>query len=116
MEVFSLRLLSDAGGEPRLAVKQSPLTPKRLRPAQVLADLQLVYWPAAALRAELECDGLELIERAQGDGRLRELRRDGETLVAIHYDAADPWRARVRFEQRAWGYRYTVTTLELHQP
>lgn len=113
LELFKLALGDTA---PRLAVTRSPLAPKPLQPAQVLADLQLVYWPAQALRPALAGAGIELVERAEGAGRVRELRRGSDILVAIHYDAADPWRAGVRFEQQAWGYRYAVTTLELNRP
>lgn len=113
LELFKLELRE---GEPRLSATRSPLAPKPLQPAQVLADLQLVYWPATALRAELTLHGFTLVERGEGSGWVRELRRGDEVLVAIHYDAADPWSAGVRFEQRAWGYRYAVTTLELNRP
>lgn len=95
-----------------VVVKTSPLMPPQLRPLAVLADLQLIYWPAEALRPALAANGLELLERDNGE---RELRRGGATLVSIRYAAHDPWRGVVDFEQRAWHYRYTVETLELEQ-
>lgn len=113
LELFALELRET---KPRLSATRSPLTPRPLQPVQVLADLQLAYWPVAALQAALADTGVVLAERADGSGRVRELRRGSDILVTIHYDTGDPWRAGVRFEQHVWGYRYTVTTLEASQP
>jgi hypothetical protein len=52
-------------------------------PAYMLADLQLVHWPAAALAPALATRGLALEEQA---GRRRVLDQDGRPLVEIVYD------------------------------
>lgn len=108
-ELFSLEQNGAA-----MNVKASPLLPPQMRPQAVLADLQLAFWPAAAVSAGLAGSGLELVEQPLPEGGARRLfKRDGEIVVAIDYRAADPWRGAVEFEQRAWHYRYTVETLNL---
>lgn len=93
----------------------SPLLPPRMQPTAVLADLQLVYWPLAAVRDNLAPAGLTVAE-SDADGRLqRTIAREGLPQVAIRCAAADCWRGAVQFEQHAWHYGYTVETVEYNE-
>jgi len=107
-ELFSL----EQNGE-TVAVTTSPLLPPQMRPQAVLADLQIAFWPAAAVAQGLSGSGLVLNETRTENGIERSLSRAGETVIAIRYRADDPWRGAVEFDQRAWHYRYTVETLQL---
>lgn len=88
-------------------VEPSPLLPRQWRPAAVLMDLQLAYWPAAAVAANLAGTPLRL----EAAGNERRLRRGEETVTVIRH-GADPWRAPLQLEQADWHYRYSVTTLQ----
>lgn len=88
-------------------VESSPLLPRQWRPASVLMDLQLAYWPAAAVADNLAGSGLQLEE----SGGERRLLRDGRPVTVIRR-GADPWRTPLRLEHTDWHYHYRVTTLQ----
>jgi hypothetical protein len=90
-----------------VTVEPSPLLPRQWRPAAVLMDLQLAYWPAAAVADNLAGTGLQL-QQAGGERRLLQ---GGRPVISIHR-GADPWREPLRLEHVDWHYRYRVTTLQ----
>lgn len=75
-------------------------------PRQILADLQLVLWPALP-----SLEGLRVVERSTAEGRVRELVRGEVTVVRIHYGPGLPWDAPLRLEHLERGYTLTVDTL-----
>lgn len=68
--------------------------PAQLQGERVFADLQLVYWPAAAIRAVLPA-GWQLDDAPER----RQLRHDGELVVDVRY----PSPARVELERPGQG-------------
>lgn len=91
----------------QLAVDTASWLPAGLPPpANMLADIMLMYWPVAVLRAHV--DGA-LVET---DGLTRSLRRDGAVMVEIS-GAADPWNGTVSLHNRAWDYRIQVVSSRL---
>ena len=84
-----------------LTVERAPWVPETLPPANVLADLMLMFWPAETVRTHLT--GAELIE-TPGDRRLR---RDGTDLIVIQRDP-DPWNGGASLDHRLWHYALTV--------
>jgi len=79
---------------------RAPWWPAQVSGARILSDLQLTYWPVAAVNAALP-SGWVLTER---DGR-RELRQGEElvTTIALHGAVVD-------LEQRRAPYRLTITS------
>lgn len=78
----------------------------QLPPAQIVADLQLVYWPLAALNAA----GAPHWRVTERPGE-RVLSWDGTPVERATFAGGDPWRAPVRLEHLRYGYRLTITTL-----
>jgi len=78
--------------------EMAPAVQGSLLPERLLADLQLVFWPASTLEEPLRQAGWQLTQPATGIRRLRH----GEELIAeAHYSSADPWSGRswlVNFE------------------
>lgn len=83
--------------------------PAGLSARAVLADLQLVHWPADALRGAWGPRW-----RLEAPERARRVLRDGDLRVRVRYADA-PWQGPVTVEHLAQGYRVHVTTLE-HRP
>lgn len=75
-----------------------------MAPDRILTDLQLAYWPLAALSAALP-DGWQLSEPAPG---VRRLRRDGVLHTEVHYGAATPWNGRLWLVNFAQGYSLDI--------
>ncbi|MEO0036513.1 MAG: hypothetical protein RLZZ501_2536 [Pseudomonadota bacterium] len=85
----------------RLEIERAPWVPEDLPPANVLADLMLLFWPAELVRDALA--GAELIE----DGDTRLLRRDGQDLVVVRR-GPDPWEGEASLDHRLWHYHLSV--------
>lgn len=75
-------------------------------PANMLADIMLMYWPVEVLRAHVDGASVE------ADGPWRHLRRDGAVMVEISRDA-DPWNGSVILHNRVWDYRIQVVSSRL---
>ncbi len=100
---FDRRVLTVRFDGVEFAEETDSRVPAGLRGARILQDLQLVYWPAAAIAAALPA-GFRLEE----DGGERRLLRDGTVVVRIR--CADPTRLRGRceYEAPARGHRLAI--------
>jgi hypothetical protein len=90
----------------RVEVERRQALPQGLRPRAVLADLQLVYWPASALRAAWS-DAWALRSAPEQ----RELLHNGERRVQVDY-GGEPWQTPVTVEHELLDYRLRVRTVE----
>lgn len=80
---------------------RSPLAwPPVVTPARVLSDVQLVWWPEAAVR-----EGLPAGWVLEEEPLARRLRRDGLDVVSVRYEGSAPAWRRVVLEHRG---RYTI--------
>ncbi len=96
------RVLLIAWDGTHLQEAREPVVPAALRGAAVLRDLQLVYWPDAAIRGRLPRGW-----RLEGDSRQRRL-LDGERLVfESERDDAEPLGS-ARLVNHAAGYRIVI--------
>ena len=101
-----LRLRHDTDG---LEVHRRQTLPRGLTARAILADLQLVYWPAPALRAAWG-EAWTLREAPQG----RVLAYDGRRVTRVEY-AGPRWQAPVILAHEMLGYRLQVETID-HRP
>jgi len=86
-----------------LKQQRAPWLPAALDGERVLTDLQLVYWPVAAISAALPA-GWTLSEI----GDRRELHKDGAVVATVEY----PQPLHARLEQRALGYVLDIESSE----
>lgn len=107
MQVIALadmvRLLTITYDGASLAAEVSPLLPgNNIRPEYILADIQLIYFPLAALQGSLP----QRMRLEDSPGQ-RVLYADGEKIVVISYTDK-----KIRFENLERLYAYEVTALE----
>jgi hypothetical protein len=86
-----------------LEVRASPLLPEAFDAGQVLSDVQLAWWPAAAIRAGLP-PGYAL-EEAGGERRLL---RGGVPVATVRYEGTGPAWAHVHLKQLELGYELDI--------
>lgn len=86
-----------------LTEQRAPQVPRQLVAAEVLRDLQLAYWPAAALRAVLPAGWA--LEDTQ-DGRV--LTEAGAERVRIGYDAEPRWSGRTTIDNLPGRYQLVI--------
>jgi hypothetical protein len=96
----------------RVEQERTPQVPPQLRPEQLLADVQLAFWPEMALQDAFR-DGHWTL--TQPDRRTRRLLRDGRLIAEVHYGDADPWRGRVWLVNFERDYALIVDSLPLEQ-
>lgn len=95
--------------ETGLTAEAAPWLPSAVRPGSMLADIVLLYWPAAAVRTSLPPGG-DLVD---GGGR-RQILLDGKPVLSIDYgfDTGQRWTGRLRYANFAWGYDIEVQSEE----
>jgi hypothetical protein len=97
-----LRMRQDSDG---LVVRRERELSPGMTPRAIVADFQLIHWPAAALR-EKWGRSWDLTERS----RERVLAYRGEPRVRVAY-ADRPWQGAVTLEHLQYEYRLDVKTL-----
>ena len=86
---------------------KNPLLPESVAPELIIADLQLVYWPVAALQKMLPRPW-----RLEADSHHRRLYFNEEPRVDVHYLAPDAiWPKAVELVNHRYNYRLQIKTI-----
>lgn len=96
----------------RVEQERTPQVPQQLHPEQLLADVQLAFWPAESIRAAYGAGPWSLV---QPDARTRRLLRDGRLIAEVHYADGDPWRGRVWLVNFERDYALVVDSVPLER-
>ncbi|MGE6761311.1 DUF3261 domain-containing protein [Corallococcus interemptor] len=83
--------------------ERDPRLPAQFNSALVLRDVQLVYWPADAVRAALPA-GWTLED---GPAR-RTLSKNGREWVTVRYDGSPRWEGRTQLTNHSEHYQLTI--------
>lgn len=86
-----------------LVSEQSERLPPTVSAAQVLRDVQLVYWPNAAIQSSLP-SGWKISTVKQQ----RELQQNGQLRIRIRYQTDVQRNGTIEFENLAEGYRLHI--------
>jgi hypothetical protein len=84
--------------------------PPQLTPERLVADLQLVYWPATTLDKPLAAAGWQLSEVGAGTRRLR---RASRLIAEVHYAGSDAWSGRAWLVNLEHGYTLSIESKAL---
>lgn len=103
------RAMTVTWAETGLQVETASFVPDGLRPANILADVMLLHWPAAVLRARLHPPETSL----EDDGEQRRVLSGGRELIVVTRPPGGGWTGRWRLENRAWGYTIDVQSAEI---
>ena len=90
--------------------ERAPQMPATVDPARLVNDLELVYWPLAALESALSPLGWTVSEPFAGTRRLT---RDGHLIAEVHYADAHPWSGRVWLSNFAAHYSLSIESAPL---
>ena len=87
----------------QLDSSRHPLLPVAVGAEEVLRDIQLVYWPPAAIRQALPADWT-----VADIGSTRTLSFQQQPEVVVSYSAVPAWTGRAELDNRAEGYRLVI--------
>jgi predicted exporter len=88
----------------RIEIDRASWLPDTLRPENILADIVVLYWPEAVVRAAL--DGAALVQGA-------ETRTVGEAITVTW--RGDPWTGLARLRNQPWDYELEVRSMVVDQ-
>lgn len=100
---FGQRVLTLSYDGKELSSWRHVMLPSQLRAEDVLEDVQLTLWPAAALRASLG-QGWSIEEA----GLRRTLSKDGADVIVIDYSGPTRWQGKVVLRNLRYDYRLTI--------
>jgi len=90
-----------------LETQQSALMPEAVPMSLILADIQLVFWPAAALR-----DALPPPWTLRREPHGRALYKGDRLEARVRYRHRDGWHGPATLDNLHHGYRLTITPLQ----
>jgi hypothetical protein len=90
-----------------LEQERDPMLPAEFPLELILRDIQLAYYPEAALRRHLETIHWVLDEKEN----VRSIRKKGIEIIRIAYGGVKRWSNTVVFEHRELGYVLEITPL-----
>ncbi|AMC34395.1 DUF3261 domain-containing protein [Janthinobacterium sp. B9-8] len=101
------RILTVSWDGQSLTSSRHALLPKEVDEQRVLRDVQLVYWPQAAIQAALP-EGWTLSE----EGNVRKLTLGQENAITIRYHATPHWAGKAELENTLEHYRLVIDSKE----
>ncbi len=97
LRVFTLGVAADGS----VTAERGAAVPLQLDPRRVLADVQLAYWPLAALQAAYLGTGWRVTEP---EPDTRRLWLDERVVAEVHYAGSSPWNGRLWLVNLRDGY------------
>jgi hypothetical protein len=94
------------GGVP--VYQPAPWLPPTLRPANILADFVICYWPDDAIAAAIKDSGATLVTV---DGK-RKIMRGSRELIVVEYGPGSGWNRAAKLRNIAFGYEIDVQSAE----
>jgi hypothetical protein len=104
---FGQRVLSISYDGNQLKTWRHVMLPAQVRGEDVLDDMQLALWPAAAIAA-----GLPAGWRIADAGLQRRLYLKDRLVVSIDYSAMPRWSGTIRMNNLHYGYRLTIQSAQ----
>jgi hypothetical protein len=101
-DAFGRRAFTLSSDGDRMTLETAPGLPQGLNAANILADVAIVYWPAAAVRHALDGSAAVL----QTGERWRAILADGREIIRVSYDAppGTGWAGAAHYRNNAFGY------------
>lgn len=87
----------------------APWFPAFVRPADILADVAIVYFPADAITPALSGCNAKLTTNADG----RTVARGDEDLITVTYDAKRGWSRTAHLHNISLGFRIDIKSVDL---
>jgi hypothetical protein len=113
LDPFGRRALTITATDSAVTVDAAPGLPDGLRPANILADIAIVYWPEAAIRRGLAQSSAIL----QASARERSITLNGAELIRVDYDGVQNgvWPPSAHYMNIALGYELDLRSVAVRE-
>jgi hypothetical protein len=111
MDSIGRRALSVEWNGREMKVDAAPWVPAQIRAANIMADVMLLYWPEAAVRAALTSSGGTVLTPPSR----RVVTIDGREIMSAEFRSTPQrsWAEWVRYRNLGWGYELEIQSQEL---
>ena len=89
--------------------KEAPWLPAFIRPADILADIAIVYWPEEIVASSLASSGTTL-SVSESDRKIRSAKRD---LIVVEYGEGKGWNRAAKLRNLVFGYEIDIQSSEI---
>jgi Protein of unknown function (DUF3261) len=90
-------------------IETAPWLPVTLRPANMLADIALIYWPQAVVAHAVAAAGGVLAVTDTS----RSVSVGGREIVHVDYAGGNGWTGTARYRNLAFGYRLDIQSVRI---
>jgi hypothetical protein len=111
LDPFGRRALTIHWRDGVISSETAPWLPDRIRPANILADMAITYWPEDAVQAGLSASGA-MLEAAPGHRRIVS---EGRTVISIDYEGAEALQGTgtVHYRNEALEYDLDIQSVRI---
>lgn len=109
LDGFGRRSLTARWSDRGLDVSRASWLPAVIRPADILAYVAIVYWPANALASSLATCGLRL----DNSDRARTVSGDGRQVITVQYGSGKDWNRSATLRNSALGFTIEIQSMPL---
>lgn len=112
-DALGRRAFSLTSSEAGVQLQAAPWLPDAIRPANILADIAIVYWPEAAVRQGLHGSSATV----QTQDRRRSIMMGPREIIRVDYSTppAQGWPATAHLQNDAFGYELDLRSRMMAQ-
>ncbi len=111
LDLMGRKIITIDWTKDKITYEKASWVPPQLRPENILADMVLLYWPAASVRHALAASFGKLVT----DSNSRTIMINNKKVWHADYQPAfkgDPWSGRLHYRNLAWNYEFDVQSVE----
>jgi hypothetical protein len=111
LDALGRRAMSVKWHDGRMESTRADWLPIQVRPADILADMAIVYWPVDVVSPALAACGAKLTTTASG----RAVTAGGRNLITVTYERGEGWNRAAHLTNRAFGFDIDIQSAEIAQ-
>ena len=111
LDTLGRRALTVHWKDGKLSAEAAPSLPPIMRPADVLADIAIVYGSDEAISGAIAKSGAVLNATAT----TRTISKGGHDLIAVDYGDGEGWNRSAKLRNLAFGYEINIQSAEVTQ-
>jgi hypothetical protein len=109
LDTLGRRALTIRASDDQIVSTAAPWVPELVRPADILADVAIVYASAESIAPALSACGASLTTTPQG----RAISYNDENVIEVTYDRGQGWQRSARLANVSLGFQIDIKSVQL---